>query len=177
MPMRLDEIVISKKMLTRISSFILLPVILIFIGWNVTPLSNDGKQLFLSPRVARIAAYQKNVQQWASEISNAQAEMKSILDKQTTDLFQQDSQIQDTVRRTQNLTTSIDGTTTPDTLAGLRSLMLDAAYANEQAAAAIAVWASAPSEASLQSAQDAILTAKTVLTKVYSNPWITVQAP
>ncbi|MFA5873134.1 MAG: hypothetical protein WC832_04145, partial [Anaerolineales bacterium] len=76
--------------------------------------------------------------------------MQSILDKQTTDLFQQDSQIQDTVRRTQNLTTSIDGTTTPDTLLGLRSLMLDAAYANEQAAAAIAVWASAPSGASLQ---------------------------
>ncbi len=177
MPMRLDEIVISKKMLTRISSLILLPVILIFIGRNVTPLSNDGKQLFLSPRVARIAAYQNNVQRWASEISTAQAEMQSILDKQTTDLFQQDSQIQDTVRRTQNLTTSIDGTTTPDTLLGLRSLMLDAAYANEQAAAAIAVWASAPSGASLQSAEDAILTAKTALTKVYSNPWVTVQTP
>ncbi|MFA5872743.1 MAG: hypothetical protein WC832_02140, partial [Anaerolineales bacterium] len=78
---------------------------------------------------------------------------------------------------TQNLTTSIDGTTTPDTLLGLRSLMLDAAYANEQAAAAIAVWASAPSGASLQSAEDAILTAKTALTKVYSNPWVTVQTP
>ncbi len=177
MPMRLDEIVISKKMLTRIIYFILLPVILIFIGRNVTPLSNDGKQLFLSPHVARIAAYQNNVQQWTGEISTAQAEMQSILDKQATDLFQQDSQIQDTVRRTQNLTTSIDGTTTPDTLAGLRSLMLDAAYANEQAAAAIAVWASAPSDASLQSAKEAILIAKAALTKVYSNPWVTVQTP
>jgi hypothetical protein len=175
--MRLDEIVISKKMLIRISSFILLPIILMFIGWNVTPLGNDGKQLFLSPRVAQIASYQNNVQRWASEISSAQVELQSILDKQTTDLFQQDSQIQDTVRRTQNLTTSIDGTTTPDTLAGLRSLMLDAANANEQAAAAIAVWASAPSDATLQSAEVAILSAKTTLTNVYNNPWVTVPMP
>lgn len=177
MPMRLDEIVISKKMLMRILSFILLPVILIFIGHKVTPLSSDGKQLFLSPRVARIAAYQNNVQRWASEISSSQTEMQSILDEQTTDLFQQDNQIQDTVRRTQNLTTSIDGTTTPDTLLGLRSLMLEAAYANEQAAAAIAVWASAPSDESLRSAEEAILTTRAALTKVYSNPWVAVQMP
>jgi hypothetical protein len=175
--MRLDEIVISKKMLIRISSFIFPPIILMFIGWNVTPLGNDGKQLFLSPRVAQIASYQNNVQRWAGEISSAQVDLQSILDKQTTDLFQQDSQIQDTVRRTQNLTTSIDGTTTPDTLTGLRSLMLDAANANEQAAAAIAVWASAPSDATLQSAKVAILSAKTTLTNVYNNPWVTVPMP
>jgi hypothetical protein len=175
--MRLDEIVISKKMLTRISAFIFLPIILIIIGRNVTPFSKDGKQLFLSPRVARIAAYQNNVQRWTGEIGTVQIEMQSILDKQATDLFQQDSQIQDAVRRTQNLTTSIDGTTAPDTLVGLRSLILDAASSNEQAAAAIAIWASAPSDPSLQSAKDAILTAKTALTKVYSNPWVTVQSP
>lgn len=177
MPLRLDEIVISKKMLMRIISFLLLPAILIFIGQKVTPLSSDGKQLFLSPRVARISAYQNNVQCWASEISAAQAEMQSILEEQTTDLFQQDNQIQDTVRRTQNLTTTIDSTATPDTLIGLRSLMLDAAYANEQAAAAIAVWASAPSDGSLQAAEEAILTARAALTNVYSNPWVTVQMP
>ncbi len=174
MPMRLEEIVISKKVLTRTLIYILLPVILIFIGREVTPLSTDGKQLFLSPRVAQIAAYQNNVQRWASEISAVQEEMQSILDKQSTDLFQQDSQIQDTVRRTQNLTASIDGTTTPDTLLGLRTLMLNAASTNEQAAAAIAVWASAPSDTSLQAAEAAILTARTALANVYSNPWVTV---
>jgi len=177
MPMQLEEIVISKKMLKRIFSFILLPVILIFIGRNVTPLSNDGKQLFLSPRVARIAAYQNDVQRWASEISAVQVEMQSILDEQATDLFQQDNQIQDTVRRAQNLTVSIDGTTTPDTLLGLRIMMLDAAYANEEAAAAIAAWASAPSDASLRAARNAILVARTALTNVYNNPWVTVQTP
>jgi hypothetical protein len=103
--------------------------------------------------------------------------MQNILDNQTTDLFQQDSQIQNTVRLTHNLATSIDGTTTPDTLVDLRSIMLDAANANEQAAAAIAAWASVPSDTSLQSAKDAILTAKNALTKVYNNPWVTVQAP
>ena len=175
--MRLDEIVISKKILVRISLYFLLPVLLILIGWKETPLSNDGKQLLLSPRLARIAAYQNNVQRWASEIITAQAEMQSILDNQTTNLFQQDSQIQDTMQRTQNLTVSIDGTTTPDTLVGLRSLMLDAAYANEQAAAAIAVWASAPSDPSLQSAKDALISSRTTLTKVYNNPWVTVPMP
>jgi len=177
MPLRLAEVVISKKMLARISSFFLLPVILILIGLNVTPKSIDGKQLFLSPRVARIAAYQNNVQQWASEIRVDQAELQGILERQTSDLFQQDSRIQDIVRRTQYLTTSIDGTPTPDTLVGLRYLILDAASTNEQAAADIAVWASAPSDASLQSAKDAIQTARTALIKVYSNPWVSVQTP
>jgi hypothetical protein len=175
--MRLDEIVISKKMLTRIISFILLPFVLILIGQYITPLSSGGKPLFLSPHVARIAAYQNNVQGWAGEINSVQVEMQTILDSETADLFQQDSQIQDTVRRTQNLTTSIDGTTTPDTLAGLRSLMLDAANANEQAAYAIAGWASAPSAASLQSAEEALLTAREALMKVYGNPWVKVQMP
>jgi hypothetical protein len=175
--MQVDEIIISKKMLTRISFSILLPVILILIGRSVTPLSDDGKQLFLSPHVAQVAVYQNSVQRWAEEISSTQTEMQSILDNQTTDLFQQDSQIQNTVRLTHNLATSIDGTTTPDTLVGLRSIMLDAANANEQAAAAIAAWASVPSDTSLQSAKDAILTAKNALMKVYNNPWVTVQTP
>ena len=175
--MRLDEITISKKMLTRMFFFILLPISLVLIGRSVTPLSDDGKQLLLSPHVAQIAAYQNSVQRWAGEISATQAEMQGILDNQTTDLFQQDSQIQDTVRQTHDLTTSIDGTTTPDTLAGLRSIMLDAANSNEQAAAAIATWASVPSDTSLQSAKDDILTAKNALKKVYNNPWVTVQAP
>lgn len=177
MPLRLDEIVLSRKMLVRISSFIFLPVIFILIGQNVTPKSIDGRQLFLSPRVAQIAAYQNNVQRWASEIRIAQIELQGILDRPTTDLFLQDSQIQDIVRQTQNLTTSIDGTATPDTLIGLRSLILEAAYTNEQAAADIAVWASAPSDISLQSAKDGILTARTALIKVYRNPWVTVQTP
>lgn len=175
--MRLDEIVISKKIVAQIFSLIFLPVILILIGWYVTPLGNDGKMQFLSPRVARIAAYQDNVQRWAGEIRTALGELQGILNKQATDLFQQDSQIMDTVRRTQNLTTSIDSTTTPDTLIGLRTLMLDAAYANEQAAIAIAIWASAPSDASLRSAEDAILFARMTLAKVYSNPWVTVLTP
>jgi len=177
MPLRLVEIVLSRKTLARISSYVFLPVILILIGQNVTPKSIDGRQLFLSPRVARIAAYQNNVQRWASEIRIAQTELQGILDKRTTDLFLQDSRIQDIVRRTQNLTTSIDATATPDTLVGLRSLILEAAYTNEQAAADIAVWASAPSDISLQSAKDGILTARTALIKVYRNPWVTVQTP
>jgi hypothetical protein len=177
MPLRLDEIVLSRKMLARISSFIFLPVIFILIGQNVTPKTIDGKQLFLSPRVARIAAYQKYVQMWASEIRIAQAELQGIMDRQTTDLFQQDSRIQDLVRRTQNLITTIDGTPSPDTLIGLRSLILDAADTNEQAAAYIAVWASAPSDTSLQFAKDAIQVARTALLIVYMNPWIIVHSP
>ena len=177
MPLRLVEIVLSRKLLTKISLIILLPIILILIGQNITPKSIDGKQLFLSPRVARIAAYQNNVQRWASEIRIAQIDLQGILDRPTTDLFLQDSRIQDIVRRTQNLTSSIDGTSTPDTLVGLRSLILDAAYTNEQAAADIAVWVSAPSDISLQSAKDAIQTARTALIKVYRNPWVIVYSP
>jgi len=177
MPMKLEEIVISKKALTRTLIYILLPVILIITGRYVTPTDSDGRQLFLSPRVAQIAAYQNNVQRWASEMSSVQADIQSILDQQTSDLFQQDSKVQDAVRRTQNLTTSIDGSSAPSTLIGLRSLMLDAATANEQAAAAVATWASAPSDTSLQSAEDAIQIAKTTLTKVYSNPWVKVTDP
>jgi hypothetical protein len=175
--MRLDEIVISKRFLFKSLSLILIPVILTLIGQNITPRGNDGSLLFLSPRVAQIAAYQNSVQRWAGEIRAAQGAMQNILNRKAIDLFRQDIEVQDAVRRTQNLTTSIDSTPPPDTLLGLRSLMLDAAYSNEQAALAIAVWASAPSGASLQDAEDSILLARSTLTKVYSNPWVTVQTP
>jgi hypothetical protein len=175
--MRLDEIVISKKMLARITFWILMPLLLIYLGHSITPFSNEGKMLFLSPHVAQIAAYQNAVKLWVSELKSTQAELQSILDEQGGDLFQQDSKIQDAVRGSQNLTTSIDGTTSPDTLSGLRSLILDAANANEQAAIAIAVWASAPSDESLKSARDSILSARTALGKVYNNPWVILQVP
>jgi|GEM_PF-1148684 len=145
------------------------------LGYFVTPRDPSGNLLFLSPRVAQVASYQRRVQQWAREMRDAEGQMRSLLSAQTADLYAQDSALQNINRNVSSLSAEVDQTSAPDSLAGLHDLMAKAVEAHQQAANALGQWLGAPTPETQAAAQNAIEAASGILEQVYSNPWVSVE--
>lgn len=150
-------------------------VAVVQIGRAATPVDTRGHLLFLSPRVAEISNYQRKAQRWAAEISLGDRQMQNLLEDGGMDLFAQDGAYQEIAQRAAGAVTEIDGTSVPGSLTGLHQLMVQAAGANQAAAAAVGQWVSAPSGATRSQAQSAIAAVSTVLDRVYSNPWVIIE--
>ena len=150
---------------------------LVVIGRNVTPSDLDGNPLLLSPRVAKIAEYQRQVQEWTTEMERIENGIEALLSNGNIDLFTQDSQIQDIYRRATNLVNTIDETSAPDTLAGLQDLMADAAGRHLIAASDSAKWVSEPSEETYRTVIASLDDAAGILDRVYQNPWLLISQP
>jgi hypothetical protein len=149
-------------------------IALVLIGRAVTPKNRDGNLVFLSPRVAQIASYQRQAEKWAGELNSIEADTRALLNGDTTDLFAQDSAFRDINRRTTNLVSAIDATSTPDSLTGLRDLLMEAAAAHQEASAVLGMWISEPSADNKAAARDALSGAASLLDRVYNNPWVSL---
>ena len=144
------------------------------IGYFVTPKDMNGNLLFLSPRVAQAASYQRHVQQWAREMGDAEGQMRSLLNAQTTDLYAQDSTLLDINRKVNSLASEVDETSAPDSMAGLHDLLAKAVEAHQEAASSLGQWLGAPSLETQTAARNAIEAASGILEQVYTNPWVAV---
>jgi hypothetical protein len=162
------------RRIVRATLIIVVVVGLTVIGYFVTPSDTNGNLLLLSPSVAAIAGYQRHVRQWALELRTTEVQMYALETENTTDLYAQDSALQDINRNVNALSSEIDSTRAPDSLKGLHDLIANAANAHMLASAALEQWLGAPSTATKAAASEAIDTANGILEQVYSNPWVTL---
>lgn len=174
----MPRIVIAESDANKVGKVVLIAgllIVLVLIGRAATPVDKNGSLMFLSPRVAQIARYQRQAEKWAVEMRSLEISMQTLLDGNTSDLFAQDSAFQDINKRTENLVTSIDATGAPDSLGGLRDLLSEAAVAHQDAATALGQWISEPSNDTKTAAEDAFSSAASLLDRIYNNPWVIIE--
>lgn len=145
---------------------------LVFLGKSVSPVDARGKPIFLSPRLAQISAYQRDVRRWAAALKEIQSDLAGLLSNPTDNILNMDGRANLLYGRLVSLQAEIDGTNVPTTLDVLHASMGDAVNASLDATLRVAAWISEPTPENLESAESALLEAVKLLDGIYQNPWV-----
>ncbi len=147
-------------------------VALVFLGKSVSPVDAKGKPIFLSPRLAQISAYQRDVRRWALNMREIQSDLGGLLSNPTANILDMDERANLLYGRLVNLQTEVDGTSVPSTLDVLHTSMGDAVGASLTASLGVAAWISEPTSGNLHSAESALSAAMQQLAGIYQNSWV-----
>jgi hypothetical protein len=145
---------------------------LVFLGKSVSPVDAKGKPIFLSPRLAQISAYQRDVKRWAANLKEIQSGLGELLSNPTDNILDMDERANLLYGRLVNLQAEVDGTSVPSTLDVLHASMGEAVNASLDASLRVAAWISEPTPNNLQSAESALSAAMDLLDNIYKNPWV-----
>lgn len=146
----------------------------ILIGWMASPARQDGRPLLLTPRLAQVNQYRRDVGDWAKAFHKADEELATLLQDQAGDLFEQNGQVNRVYQRVKLVTDESDRTPVPPTFEQLHELLRATAQAYLQAAITAARWISEPTDENWQVAQEALSAARALLKRLVTNPWIKV---
>ncbi len=171
------EIEIPKGILrwARIILAIIVLAGLVLLGRSVSPIGEEGRPLFLTPRLARITAYQRDARRWVSNLQGIQTDLSKLISNPPGDLLDLDSQANLLYGRLVSLQAEVDSTAVPPTLESLHAEFGEAVDATLDAAIKVAGWISAPTPDNLASAEDALDQVSIMLELLYQNPWVQVE--
>jgi hypothetical protein len=147
----------------------------ILVGWMASPVREDGRPLLLTPRLAQVNQYRRDVGDWAIALQEADEDLAALLERPVGDLFEQNGQVNRVYQRVKLVTEEIDRTPVPPTFEPLHELLGATAQAYLQAVITTARWISEPAEVNQSAAQEALLAARDLLERLITNPWIEVQ--
>ena len=156
----------------RMILIVLSVIALTVLGYFKSPRGEDGRTMFLSPRMAQISKYQQNSMGWVENLREIQAGLEQLLSNRSTELLEQDALVNRYSGRLRNLQAELDGTSAPPTLEALHSSLVETVAAYIEASSWIASWISEPSQANYLSAQEALDKASSLLARLDQNPWV-----
>jgi len=168
------EIEIPRRLAWYLFS-VLLVITTLFIGVIVSPYSEDRRPLLLTPRLARVNQYRKDVRAWAKSLQEVDTGLNAILDEPSDNLFDQNYQIDQVYQKSRQLSEAIDQAAIPPTFEAFHQLLADAVNAYMDASSQVSQWIGEPAEENRQSAETALSTAHELLNRLYANPWIEVK--
>jgi hypothetical protein len=168
------EIEIPRRLAWYVFS-ILLAITPLFIGVIVSPYSEDRRPLLLTPRLARLNQYRKDVQAWVKTLQGVDAKLYAILDEPSEDLFNLNYQIDQVYQKSKQISEAIDQAAIPPTFEAFHQLLTDAVNAYVDASSQVSQWIGEPGEENRQSAETSLSTAHEMLNRLYANPWIEVK--
>jgi len=145
---------------------------LVLLGRSVSSVDAKGKPIFLSPRLAQITVYQRDVRRWVANLKEIQSGLAELLSKPPDNILDMDEHANLLYGRLVNLQAAVDGTSVPSTLDVLHASITDAINASLETALRVAAWISEPTPDNLQSAESGLSAAMHLLDSIYQNPWI-----
>ena len=148
---------------------------LIVLGYLYSPIGENGMPRLLSPRLAQVTRYQHDAQRWTGELNEIQNGFADVLANQGSDLLYMDSHANTLYGRLAALQTELDGTKVPPTLAILHDAIQESIDQSMLAASRTIAWIGEPTIDNHTSALDALTNAKSILDRVYENPWMQEQ--
>ncbi len=168
------EIEIPRRLAWYLFS-VLLAITPLLIGMLISPYTEDKRPLVLTPRLAKINQYRKDVRTWVKTLQEVDTGLNAILDEPSEDLFDQNYQIDQVFQKSKQLSEAIDQAAIPPTFEAFHQLLADAVNAYLDASSQVSQWISEPGEENRQSAENALSTAYELLDRLYANPWIEVK--
>ena len=142
------------------------------LGMHVSPETEDGHPLLLTPRLARLEDYRREARAWTALMHKADVELTNLIQAPSGDLFTQDGQVNQVYGQMQQTVDAIDQTQAPPTFELLHALIVQTAHAYLDAAVLTASWISEPIPANLQAAQSGLVSAKQLFNQLDATPWI-----
>ncbi len=168
------EIEISPRLL-RTGLVLLLIFGPLLVGMQASLLREDGRPLLLTPRLARMNVYQREVQAWVRTFQRIDEGLSALLAEDQADLFTQNERLNRFYQQINLIADSLDRTPAPPTFEPLHELLVETASAYLEATVLSARWISEPNPGNAQTAADALSSSKELLQRLYANPWIEVQ--
>lgn len=147
-------------------------IALTFLGKAVTPVDAKGRPILLSPRLAQVSAYQRNVRSWAANLKEIQSDLGELLSSPNSDILNMDEQANLLYRRLASLQAEVDGTSVPPTLETLHASIGEVVNASLDASLRVAAWISEPTPENLTAAEDALKNSQDLLNLIDQNPWV-----
>ena len=141
---------------------ILFLVVLTLLGWTVTPVNAAGDPLVLSPAYVATMRYLKTAQGWLVALQQVDADLVETMEG-AGNLYRQGRDAEKTFERMLTIGREVEQTKTPPSLMALQSTIEQSASAYVQAARAVLVYVSAPSEENQQAVTQGLETARTKL--------------
>lgn len=140
------------------------------LGWAWTPRDERGLPLLLTPERAALAAYQRRLDGWQSELREIAAGLEALLSHAEWDLFEQDRQLNLLQGRLARLQQELEATPAPPGLERSRQVCLAAQAALQVTLQQATGWVGEPQPARLDLAREALEQAQAALETLASLP-------
>lgn len=150
-------------------SLILAPL---WLGHSLTPQSESGQPLLLTPRRASIQAYHRSVQAWTIGLEQIGQELEQEINNPSGELFTQNEHVNRSTRHVSQILAEMEQTRVPETFAGLHEQLTQTGQICLDTAGQAARWISEPTEENFQSAQASLVETGRQLLALRANPWI-----
>jgi len=165
-----DEIEITIPRWAWILAVILL---LVTVGYFVSPVNAAGRPIFLSPEVKAISDFRNSATAWEGKLREIDSQLVRLLSgAYGSDLFEKSRQSQAVVEATSWLLQEVERVKAPTAASPLRELVYRATTVYLEAARATLVWIGEPTTENLSTAQAALDVARAALQKMERSEWL-----
>lgn len=151
--------------------------ILLGIGWFASPRDVNNRPLLLLPDVKAVEEYRRLANHWRDELRLVDGEIALILASDTTDLFSQSRQAQNTLEHNLRIIQEIDRHDAPATLVGLQEELKLVSQSYLEASRLALRWLSLPDPANHDQAQDRLVESRNMLTDMEASQWLEKRSP
>jgi hypothetical protein len=151
----------------------LLILILLGLGWLVSPQDPTNRPILLLPDAKAVEDYRNSISGWYERMQTLDTEIATILSgKFGSDLFSKSREAQKVMDATIQLAQEIDRQEVPTAAIPAKSLLIQSASAYLETSRAMLQWVTAPTEENLASAQNSLNQARQVRKRLEQSEWI-----
>ena len=169
------EIEIPRRLVQHMLSILLVIGSLIgpLVFGILTSLNNeDDRPLLLSPRLARLNEYRRDVRIWVQIYQNTDAALTALLEESSNDLFDQNNQVNQAYQQVKQVVEIIDQQPIPPTFESLHALLEQTTRAYLETTLLVTRWVSESGDENRQAVDAALSSAHEQLERLNVNPWI-----
>jgi hypothetical protein len=168
------ELQISKRALTRLALLAALPILVLSVyrlGAAVTPYTQDGAPILLSPSMRQSMAYRRQALEWTRQLRDTDAYI-TRLQSQRQDVYEQTRQADAILSSSLQVAQEIELRRAPAALVGLQTLLADASQRYYTTAQDIAQWVGAPSPENAEAVGNDLAAARVALNTLSESRWL-----
>jgi hypothetical protein len=154
-----------------------LVAILLGIGWFASPRDESNRPLLLLPDVKAVEEYRRLANRWRDELRLVDGEIALTLAGDTSDLFGQSRQAQNTLEHSLRIIQEIDRHDAPATLVGLQEELRRVSQSYLEASRLALRWLSLPDQAHHEAAQNKLVESRNVLSEMEASQWLEKRSP
>ncbi|MFZ6029547.1 MAG: hypothetical protein ACOYYS_17680 [Chloroflexota bacterium] len=154
-----------------------LAVILIGLGWLVSPRDAAGRPVLLTPGIRAVEAYRRQAVAWTEALRLADGETSRILADTSGDLLGRSQQGQRLFEEVLRIAREIDRQSAPPTLFGLREQLAATSASTLDSVQLALRWLSSPTAENETAARARLAEAQKLLAGLEKSQWLATTAP
>ena len=152
-------------------------LILLLIGWAASPRDANNRPLLLLPDVKAVEEYRRLANIWRDELRLVDGDIALTLAGDTSDLFGQSRQAQNTLEHNLRILQEIDRHDAPATMVGLQEQLKSVSQSYLESSRLALRWLSQPDQSNYELAQSKLTEARNMLVEMESSQWLEKRSP